>query len=47
MTDLSIDANSQRIADAIATCLMDAIEKRGSASLVYVAALVRLRYFPV
>ena len=34
MTILSPDANSQRIADAIATCLIDAIEKRGSASLV-------------
>ena len=34
MKTLSPDANSQRIADAIATCLIDAIEKRGSASLV-------------
>ena len=34
MTILSPDANSQRVADAIATCLIDAIEKRGSASLV-------------
>ena len=34
MTILSPDANSQRVADAIATCLMDAIEKRESASLV-------------
>ena len=28
MTILSPDANSQRIAEAIATCLIDAIEKR-------------------
>lgn len=34
MTDLSTDANSQRIADAIARRLIDAIEKNGSASLV-------------
>ena len=34
MTDLSTDANSQRIADTIARRLTDAIEKNGSASLV-------------
>ena len=33
MTILSPDANSQRVADAIATCLMDAIEKRGTVKL--------------
>ena len=45
MADLPTDANNHRIAEVIATCLNDAIETRGSASLVVCGGSSALEIF--